>query len=58
MSTRYDLIIAGTGFAEAFFSMRYLERAPADARGVLRGASAFPTAGPIYPTLTVSALAL
>jgi choline dehydrogenase-like flavoprotein len=32
MSDRYDVIIVGTGFASAFFLMRYLERAPADAR--------------------------
>jgi thioester reductase-like protein len=35
MSTRYDLIIAGTGFAGAFFLMRYLERAPGGARVLL-----------------------
>jgi choline dehydrogenase-like flavoprotein len=29
---RYDVIIVGTGFAGAFFLMRYLERAPADVR--------------------------
>ena len=32
MSARYDLIIVGTGFAGAFFLMRYLERAPAGTR--------------------------
>jgi choline dehydrogenase-like flavoprotein len=32
MSPRYDLIIVGTGFASAFFLMRYLEHAPAGAR--------------------------
>ncbi len=32
MAERYDLIIVGTGFAGAFFLMRYLERAPADVR--------------------------
>ena len=32
MSARYDLIIVGTGFAGAFFLMRYLERAPATVR--------------------------
>src|ERR1700687_1335614 len=32
MSARYDLIIVGTGFAGAFFLMRYLERAPATLR--------------------------
>ena len=32
MSERYDIIIVGTGFAGAFFLMRYLERAPAAAR--------------------------
>jgi choline dehydrogenase-like flavoprotein len=32
MSLRYDAIIVGTGFAGAFFLLRYLERAPADAR--------------------------
>ena len=32
MSARYDVIIVGTGFAGAFFLMRYLERAPAGAR--------------------------
>jgi len=32
MASRYDLIIVGTGFAGAFFLMRYLERAPATAR--------------------------
>jgi choline dehydrogenase-like flavoprotein len=31
-SARYDLIIVGTGFASAFFLMRYLERAPATLR--------------------------
>jgi len=29
---RYDLIVVGTGFAGAFFLMRYLEKAPANAR--------------------------
>ncbi|MFI4869035.1 MAG: GMC oxidoreductase [Steroidobacterales bacterium] len=29
---RYDLIIVGTGFAGAFFLMRYLERSPANVR--------------------------
>jgi choline dehydrogenase-like flavoprotein len=29
MAQRYDVIIVGTGFASAFFLMRYLERAPA-----------------------------
>jgi choline dehydrogenase-like flavoprotein len=32
MASRYDLIIVGTGFAGAFFLMRYLERAPSEAR--------------------------
>lgn len=32
MSSHYDLIVVGTGFAGAFFLMRYLERAPTDAR--------------------------
>lgn len=32
MISRYDVIIVGTGFAGAFFLMRYLERAPANAR--------------------------
>jgi choline dehydrogenase-like flavoprotein len=32
MPARYDLIIVGTGFAGAFFLMRYLERAPVGAR--------------------------
>lgn len=32
MSQRYDLIIIGSGFAGSFFLMRYLERAPAEAR--------------------------
>lgn len=38
---RYDLAIVGTGFAGAFFLMRYLERAPASARIVVleRGAA-------------------
>src|ERR1700691_4713251 len=41
MSARYDLIIVGTGFAGAFFLMRYLERAPAGARVLVleRGAN-------------------
>jgi choline dehydrogenase-like flavoprotein len=32
MSPRFDVIIVGTGFASAFFLMRYLESAPAGAR--------------------------
>src|ERR1700681_2278588 len=32
MSARYDLIIVGTGFAGAFFLMRYLDGAPATLR--------------------------
>src|ERR1039457_6151371 len=32
MSSRYDVIIVGTGFAGSFFLMRYLQRAPAQAR--------------------------
>jgi choline dehydrogenase-like flavoprotein len=32
VNDRYDVIIVGTGFAGAFFLMRYLERAPKDAR--------------------------
>jgi choline dehydrogenase-like flavoprotein len=32
MSSRYDVIIVGTGFAGSFFLMRYLQRAPAGAR--------------------------
>lgn len=32
MNKSYDAIIVGTGFAGAFFLMRYLERAPATAR--------------------------
>src|SRR5215831_11377313 len=32
MAERYDVIIVGTGFAGAFFLMRYLERAPSGAR--------------------------
>ena len=32
MDDHYDVIIVGTGFAGAFFLMRYLERAPARAR--------------------------
>ena len=32
MSSQYDVIIVGTGFAASFFLMRYLERAPAQAR--------------------------
>jgi choline dehydrogenase-like flavoprotein len=32
MDAHYDVIIVGTGFAGAFFLMRYLERAPAWAR--------------------------
>jgi len=31
MAQRYDVVIVGTGFASAFFLMRYLEKAPADA---------------------------
>src|ERR1700691_5100047 len=31
-SPRYDLIVIGTGFAGAFFLMRYLETAPAASR--------------------------
>jgi hypothetical protein len=38
MSSRYDLIVVGTGFAGAFFLMRYLEHAPAGARVLERGA--------------------
>ncbi|GAC1629519.1 MAG: GMC family oxidoreductase [Nevskia sp.] len=32
VAAKYDTIIVGTGFAGAFFLMRYLERAPANAR--------------------------
>jgi choline dehydrogenase-like flavoprotein len=32
MTSQYDVIIVGTGFAASFFLMRYLERAPAQAR--------------------------
>ncbi len=32
MAAEYDVIVVGTGFAGAFFLMRYLERAPANAR--------------------------
>ena len=32
MAERYDTVIIGTGFAGAFFLMRYLEHAPANAR--------------------------
>ena len=32
MDTKYDIIIVGTGFAGAFFLMRYLERAAPNAR--------------------------
>ncbi len=32
MDSRYDIIIVGTGFAGAFFLMRYLQRAPATAK--------------------------
>jgi len=32
MGGKYDVIIVGTGFAGSFFLMRYLERAPANAR--------------------------
>jgi choline dehydrogenase-like flavoprotein len=32
MDPRYDLVVIGTGFAGAFFLMRYLEKAPANAR--------------------------
>ena len=32
MSTNYDIIIVGTGFASSFFLMRYLEHAPAAQR--------------------------
>ncbi len=32
MTERYDAIIVGTGFAGAFFLLRYLQHAPADAR--------------------------
>jgi choline dehydrogenase-like flavoprotein len=32
MAAHFDLIVVGTGFAGAFFLMRYLERAPAGAR--------------------------
>lgn len=32
MAGRYDLIVVGTGFAGAFFLMRYLEKAPKSAR--------------------------
>jgi len=32
LNERFDIIIVGTGFAGAFFLMRYLERAPASAR--------------------------
>jgi choline dehydrogenase-like flavoprotein len=41
MTERYDLAIVGTSFAGAFFLMRYLEHAPANARVVVleRGAA-------------------
>lgn len=41
MAQQYDLIIIGTGFAGSFFLMRYLEKAPANARILVleRGAS-------------------
>ena len=41
MTEKYDVAIVGTGFAGAFFLMRYLERAPHDARVVVleRGGS-------------------
>jgi len=41
MTARYDIIIIGTGFAGAFFLMRYLEHAPASAKILVleRGAS-------------------
>jgi len=32
MAARYDVVIVGTGFAGAFFLLRYLERAPRNAR--------------------------
>jgi choline dehydrogenase-like flavoprotein len=32
MDSRYDVVVVGTGFAGAFFLMRYLQRAPASAR--------------------------
>ena len=32
MSTHYDAIIVGSGFAASFFLMRYLEKAPPTAR--------------------------
>jgi choline dehydrogenase-like flavoprotein len=32
VDSKFDLLIVGTGFAGAFFLMRYLERAPRDAR--------------------------
>jgi choline dehydrogenase-like flavoprotein len=32
VTTRYDLIIVGSGFSSAFFLLRYLEHAPANAR--------------------------
>lgn len=32
MTSKYDVIIVGTGFAASFFLLRYLERAPAQAR--------------------------
>lgn len=32
MSAHYDIILVGTGFASSFFLMRYLQRAPPDAR--------------------------
>jgi choline dehydrogenase-like flavoprotein len=32
MTSQYDLIVVGTGFAGAFFLMRYLEHAPSTAR--------------------------
>ena len=35
MNERYDVIIVGTGFAGAFFLMRYLELAPARARALV-----------------------
>jgi choline dehydrogenase-like flavoprotein len=41
MDAHYDIVIVGTGFAGAFFLMRYLERAPVNARVLVleRGAS-------------------
>jgi choline dehydrogenase-like flavoprotein len=35
MASRYDVVIVGTGFASSFFLMRYLERAPPNARALV-----------------------